>query len=495
MKGLSVRRALAMSAIARIGSSVIGFASVMVLSRLLTPTETGIFSVSAAMITLAHALREFGITSYINQERELTAERVATTLGIAIAIGWSIAIALWVISEPAAQWYAQPGVGATIRVLAIGFFIIPIGSPSIAMLYRDMRYRELTYINLCSNVASSLAAIGLAAAGASYMSLAYANIVGLVATTIGLVVVRAPYLFARPGFSEWRHVTRFGFYACASLIITYAGRIAPDLIVGRFLGIAPVAYLSRANGMTEIFRDTTVSMMQPVALSAFSAGHRDGANLKAGYLRAMALYAGIAWPFFAVLAISASPVVRLLYGAQWDESVPLLRVLCLGGALTALSALAGPALNAVGQPHRLMWREAVSQGSLILLIVIASQFSLWLVAWALTVGAAVAFLSAQYHLAAVFALRLDDVAHATLPSAALTLISAGPAAAILYWLDWQSYGAMAVTALIGACSTIIWILGVLITRHPLQGELANALRSAIVQAKSLWPRAKSNAAE
>src|SRR5579863_8444479 len=113
MKGLSVRRALAMSAVARIGSSVIGFVSVMILSRLLTPTETGIFSVSAAMITLAHALREFGITSYINQERELTSERIATTLGIAIAIGWTIAAVLLAISGPAAQWYSQPGVGTT----------------------------------------------------------------------------------------------------------------------------------------------------------------------------------------------------------------------------------------------------------------------------------------------------------------------------------------------------------------------------------------------
>src|SRR5258708_27195906 len=123
MNSLSIRRALAMSATARIGSSVIGFVSVMILSRVLTPTETGIFSVSAAIITLAHALREFGITSYINQERDLTSERVATTLGVALLIGWTIAGALLAISEPAARWYSQPGVATIIRVLAVGFLI------------------------------------------------------------------------------------------------------------------------------------------------------------------------------------------------------------------------------------------------------------------------------------------------------------------------------------------------------------------------------------
>lgn len=491
MESLSVRRALALSAVARIGSIAIGFAGVMMLARLLTPVETGIFSVSAAVVTLAHALRDFGITAYLNQERELTPARIATALGLALIVGWTIGAFLLAISEPAALWYAQPGVGATIRVLAIGFFIIPIGSAALGILYRDMRFREIAYLNLGSTFVQTLSAIGFAAAGTSYMSLAYANLLGLVTNIVGLVIIKAPHLFIRPTLGEWRRVTGFSIFACASLLIQYGGRMAPDLIVGRFLGIAPVAYLSRANGLTDMFRDTTVSMIQPVAFSAFAAAHREGGTLKAGYLRAMTLYTGVAWPFYAVLAIAAFPVIRLLYGSQWDLSVLPLRILCAAGALTALSVLAGQALYAVGQPRRLMWREGVSQSTLVVFIVIAAQFSLWVVAWALVAGAAVAFLSAQYHLSLVLSLRMNEVARATVGSLALTFISIAPAAAILHWLNWQDYGALATTALIGVCSTVFWVAGVFIVNHPLRGEIKNAVQTFLQRAKALRSSAAS----
>ena len=495
MKSVSVRRALAMSAVARLGSSVVGFVSVMVLSRLLTPMETGIFSVSAAMITLAHALREFGITAYINQERELTTERVATTFGIAMIIGGTIGVVLLAISAPAAQWYSQPGIGSTLRVLAIGFFIIPIGAPSFAALYREMRYRDLTCIGLSSAIASAVAANCLAFAGASYLSLAYANLVGLIVNIIGLVVVKAPYLFVRPSLVEWRRVTGYGAFACLSLLIQNAGRMAPDLIVGHFLGVVPVAFLSRANGMTDVFQSTMISVMQPVALSTFAAGHREGTNLKVGYVRAMALYSGVAWPFYAVLAITAFPAVRLLYGTQWDDSVSLLQILCAAGGLTALSVLAGPALNAIGQPHRLMWREAVSQGLLILAVFIAAHFNLVLVAWALVISAAVAFLAAQYHLAAVFGLGLSDVVRAIVPSAVVTLMSIVPAGAILYWLGWQDFGATATMALVGVCSAIVWTASIVLVGHPLRAEILNVLRSVVAWGEVLRPNPGGDTAE
>ena len=483
----SVRHALAMSAVARIGSSVIVFISVLVLSRVLTPVETGIFSVSAAIITLAHAIRDFGLGSYINQERELTPERVATTLGLALLIGWTIGIVLFAISEPAARWYSEPGVARVLHILALGFFIVPIGAPSLAILYREMRFREIALINLGSTIVQTTTAVAFALAGASYMSLAYGNLFGLLATILGLVLIRAPHLFTRPKLVAWRHVTGFGIFACMSLLIDYAGRIAPDIIIGRFLGIAPVAFLSRARGITDMFQDTMIAVTQPVAFSAFAAGHRDGIDQKEGYLRAMTLYSGVAWPFYTVLAFAAFPTVRLLYGSQWDASVPLLRVLCAAGSMNALCALAGQALYAIGQPQRVMRWQAVAQGTLILVTIFSAQFSLLYVAYGLVASSTVSFFAAQSHLSATLRIRFVDVVRAVIGSAALALICGIQAAVVLDLVGWEHYGAMISIALVGVSSTVIWIVGLLIIRHPLRHELMNALRNVLRRDKPLSP--------
>jgi O-antigen/teichoic acid export membrane protein len=475
-QGVSVRDALMMSAAARIGTIAIGTLGVMLLSRLLTPAEIGIFSISAAVIAIAQALREFGISAYLSQEQELTPQRVATALGLAIIVGWTLGLSLLAISWPAAQLYSEPGIGSTIRTLALGFFIIPLGSSSIGVLYREMRFREIAYINLASTFVHTLSSVGLALAGASYMSLAYANLLGLITNIVGLAILRAPYLFIRPTLSEWRRVTAFSIYSCVSLLITYGGSMAPELIVGRFLGIPPVAYLSRANSLPDMFRNTMLSVTQTIALSAFSTARREGTDLKAHYLRAMALYTGVAWPFFAVLAISAAPFIRLLYGSQWDDSAPLLQVLCAAGAFAALSMLAGQAFYAIGQPRRLMWREAVTQGTFVLLVVVAAQLSLLLVAWTFVIGSAVAFFSAQYHLSAALELRLRDVCRAVGSSAGLSLICAIPPTAITHWMSWRDHGSLASMALISISCIMAWVAGIVFIRHPLRAELLTTIR-------------------
>ena len=65
----SVRRALALSLVERYLTLAIALGSNMVLARLLTPDQIGVYSVSLAVIGLAQALRDFGVGSYLIQEK------------------------------------------------------------------------------------------------------------------------------------------------------------------------------------------------------------------------------------------------------------------------------------------------------------------------------------------------------------------------------------------------------------------------------------------
>ena len=56
----SIRGALIMAFINRYTVLVVNFGAIMVLARLLTPAETGLFSVAASDALLAQAVRDFG---------------------------------------------------------------------------------------------------------------------------------------------------------------------------------------------------------------------------------------------------------------------------------------------------------------------------------------------------------------------------------------------------------------------------------------------------
>lgn len=83
----SVRKALALSFLERYLSILLALASNMILARLLTPHEIGQYSVTLAVLGVAHVLRDFGIGNYLFQAPEVYDRQVGTAFGVSLLLG------------------------------------------------------------------------------------------------------------------------------------------------------------------------------------------------------------------------------------------------------------------------------------------------------------------------------------------------------------------------------------------------------------------------
>src|SRR3546814_4549025 len=107
----------------------------------------------------------------------------------------------------------------------------------------------------------------------------------------------------------------------------------PSIAAGRLLGIEAAGLLHRATSTIQIYRKGVLEGLMPVLLPAFAAKLRQGHALKDSYLRGVAYLTAVGWPFSVVLALLAHPILRVLFGPQWDAAVPLVQILCLAGAI------------------------------------------------------------------------------------------------------------------------------------------------------------------
>src|SRR3954454_19500667 len=84
----AVRRSLVFSFAEKYGSYAINFVGMVILARLLTPKEFGIFTVGMAVVALIDVFRDFGVGNYLVQEREVTEAhvRAAFTLTFCISL-------------------------------------------------------------------------------------------------------------------------------------------------------------------------------------------------------------------------------------------------------------------------------------------------------------------------------------------------------------------------------------------------------------------------
>jgi lipopolysaccharide exporter len=344
-----LRRALAFSIGERYLMLVISLASNMAIARLLTPEVIGIYSVSLAIIGIAQVLRDFGVASYLIQERELKDSHIRTAFGILLVLGVGVSAALFLAAPLIARLYHEPTMVDTLRVCALNFLLLPFTTVSLALLRRAMAFKELAAVNLAATAAGAIASTGLAYLGFGVISLAIGSVVVNAVTGVGAWLARSERRLLLPAFTEWRRILNFGAQSSLSGVVTSIAMDTNDLAVGKFMGFEPVAILSRAQGLMNMFHRDLMGAIRNVAYPAYARTNREGEPLEPVYVASVTNVTVVAWPFYGFLALYPHEILRLMFGPQWDAAAPLVPVFCLAGAIAAVSNLASSLILAAGR--------------------------------------------------------------------------------------------------------------------------------------------------
>lgn len=473
----TVRRSVAISFATRYIELIIQFASTVIIARLLTPEEIGIFSVAAVLVGLAHILRDFGVGQYVIREQQLTSEKLRNAFGVALMVAWGLALVLASISYPISVFYNEQGIRDVMLVLALNFFLIPFGSITIAYLRREMQFGILFRVNVASALVHAICAVTLASLGFSYMSMAWAAVAGVITTILVVNLYRPAGLPYLPQFKRITNIVRFGGYASTANLTEEAGRSAPDLVIGRVLSMDDVGLFGRAVGLVRLFNRLVSSAIWPVVLPYFSAVHRDGSSIKEVYLKAISYVTTLAWPFFLFLGIMAYPAVRILYGPQWDESVPLVKILCVWGAISSSIFFFNQVVTAIGYVNKTMSYQFVYQLIVILAILSSVFYGTQAVAWGISLSALIGFFVAYRYLSALAGITIKDFFASTYKSFFVASVSVVIPAVISLSMNIgpDNYLVPFIVSLFGF--SISWLFAVLIVKHPIGNEIATYINS------------------
>ncbi|MGE3934446.1 MAG: lipopolysaccharide biosynthesis protein [Rhodospirillaceae bacterium] len=467
----SIRKSFAVSFAQKYATLVIWTVTAMIVARLLTPQEIGVFSVSVAIVHIAHMLRDFGIQGYLIQERELTPARVRTAFTITLIMSWTMAAMLVAVSGPFATFYDEPGSRPLLVVLSLTFVVIPFNSTVLALMRRDMQFSAISVITVVTAFVQASATVALAAEGFSYMCYAWASLVGAITTAAMAGLYRRDAVRVWPGLAEWRRVAGSGARLSASVVVHELGSSANDLIIGRILGFAAVGIYSKALGLMNLFHQEIIGVVNFVSIPAMAARDRAGHSLREPTLQAISMVTALGWPFYAVLALMALPILRVMFGNQWDAAAPLVEILALAGALGLFWPLGYQVLFALGRLKLLLNTMLIITCFRVAATLAAASYSLAVVAWALVATFMLSFLIYLWCMRRLIDLRSVDILAASWRSAVIALAAA--AAPLAVKIGWPMDGGTPLLPLMvaGAGAGIGWLAGVFVTGHPIKREI------------------------
>lgn len=347
----NLRASLLITFLSSNGATAVQLVVTVILARLLSPEEIGIYSMTAVMVSMAHIFRDFGVASYLQREKELTRESVGAAFGVLIATSWTIAVAMFSVSGWVAVFFGQPGIQSVMRVLALGFVFIPFGAITNSLLTRDYRAKEQAYAYVAGTSAYAFTAVWLAYHDFGYMSMAWANLANIVATALAFVPFRpkvAPWL---PRLRGWRKVVNFGAGAVLGNSLNTVNNAIPDLLLGKLSGPHDVGIMSRSISTPNMLNQLLGPTVNYAVLPYLSKTHHAGEFLSTPLARAVAYITVVMWPALAVTHIYAQPIIQFLYGDQWLECVPIVQQVCLMFAAVAPFLFNNAAYMAIGRPY------------------------------------------------------------------------------------------------------------------------------------------------
>lgn len=474
---MTIRRSLGFSGATQAINFLLSFGSVVIVSRLLTPEDIGVFSVSVALLGFAHILREFGVTQYLIQAQEVSRERIRAAFSVTLFSSWALATLLFATRNSIASFYEQDGVTDVIGLIALNFVILPFGSPVMALLRREMQFGKLAIISTANTAIQTIVTVMTALNGFGYMSMAWGSIAGMISNVIIVHLIRRGDIMILPTLKGTKEIVSFGYKSVATSLIGEVGSSAPDLILGRTLGFAAVAYYSRANSLIQMALSQLLRIVQSVFLPAFAMNLRKGENPGSMYILATVHVTGITAPLIAFLALMAEPLILFVFGKQWEQSAHLSTLFCLYALFQTPFSLASDALIGSGRIDVVLRAQTI----LLPIRVVVLCTSIWLpldeVVALLLVPTIASIAIYAKALSDVFGLSFRKLCKDLSPSYLLIPMTlAAPAIARLADV-YMGTGLSELTILLagGALFAASWIMSIRLTRHPLQNEISRAI--------------------
>ena len=314
MKGAVVSGAK-WAGMSKLGTQGLQFLAGLVLARLLTPADFGLLASIYVVTGFATLFFEMGLGAALVHQRSPSERDLSTVFWVNVISGLLYAGLMWALSPLVAEFFDAPQMTTLMPFVALAF-TFGLGVVHYSLLQRRLRFRTVAVVDLSAALAGHATTVVAALLGAGTFALVAGPLVTTSLTSVILfcVVRWRPRHFIDRG--SLRELWRFSGGMLGFNAVSYWGRNADNLLIGRFLGAAPLGIYGRAYNLMLLPVTQITGTLGRVMFPALAAVRDDHPRVRSMYLRSLGTINFVTIPVLVGLAATAEGLVPLLWGDQ-----------------------------------------------------------------------------------------------------------------------------------------------------------------------------------
>ncbi|PPK64517.1 oligosaccharide flippase family protein [Actinokineospora auranticolor] len=335
------------------------FLSGIIMARLLTTADYGVFALAVTALTVLQAFNELGVSlALVRWERDVR-EFAGTAMTIAIANSALLYAAVWALTPKYCELMGSPEAVTVVRVLCAAVLVDGIAVVPATILNREFLQRTRFFCDAASFVVVTGLTITLGASGAGAISFSVGQLSGsIVSMTCYLLLCPVR---VRPGWDRAtaRELIRFGLPLAAASVLTLSVTQIDKIIVGGFTDAAALGLYLMVFNQSSLPLQIFSEAGRRVSLAGFARMADNKPQLELAVARGVGLMVAAALPVCALLACYSAPMLHAVYGDQWVPGAQALRFLAILGLARILLFIGYDLLVALDGNRVLIWLQGL----------------------------------------------------------------------------------------------------------------------------------------
>jgi len=320
----------------RLADRSIGFASTLVLARLLVPADFGLVAMAASVMALVELLGAFGFDIALIRETNPKPSQFNCAWTLNISLGVIMALFMLGLAWPLSEFYSEERLPLAIVALAVGTLGGSFENIGIVEFRRQLNFDQEFRFQITKRLISFTVTLTLAFTIGNYWAMIAGMVTGrIVGTALSYVVHPFRPRLGLVGASAMLHFSKWLLF---NNVISFLEDRSSDFFIGRINGPSSLGLYNMGYELANL---PTTDLVAPISRAVFPSYAKvagDGPQLRDMFISVISVTAMLAVPAGLGLAVVASLVTPLLLGEKWLGAIPVIEIVAIHGVIHSLQS-------------------------------------------------------------------------------------------------------------------------------------------------------------
>lgn len=318
----------------------------LILARILTPSQFGIFGVASLVLGVLETISETGVNVVLIQEKKKVSHYINTAWVVSIIRGIFIFLLIFLSVPLVTTFFGSAESAYSLYLISLIPLIRGLINPAVVSYQKNLEFnKEFKFRSILISF-EVLATVALGFFLRNELAFVYGMIFSAILEVVLSFVLLKPTPKLEFDFIKLKHVLSLGKWITGAKIFDYLFSHGDDIVVGKLLGVYPLGIYQQAYKISSLPIIEVTETFQKVMFPAYSKILDNKILIKQTYLKTLLMTCLIIIPFGLIIFLFPKQIVLVLLGSNWISATPVLQVLAIFGVVKTLANSSFPLLLA-----------------------------------------------------------------------------------------------------------------------------------------------------